>query len=136
MTAIKSYTDVKQSKNLLNLGLKPESADMCYIKHCTSDNPEWRFDDKSHPMVLGDTPLSKISVPTLPCWSIGALQNILPEIEGNYPVMTRYPVMLRGDNFKLSYYDTDGFCVKLETGSLLDVCYNMVIWLLENNYIK
>ena len=130
MAAIKLYTDTKQSENLLNLGLAPESADMCYIKHCTSDNPEWRFDEDTPPMVLNNTVLSEMTVPALPCWSIGALQNILPKIEGNYPVL------LRGDNFNLSYYDKNGFCIKLETGSLLDVCYNMVIWCLENNYIK
>ncbi len=74
---MKKYTDIEQSEKLAEI-FPTESADMCYIKHCTSDNPEWRFGEDTPPMVLGDTPLSKISASTLPCWSLVALLKILP----------------------------------------------------------
>ena len=42
MATIKSYTTIEQSRKLAEI-LPIESADMCYIKHTSSDNPNWEF---------------------------------------------------------------------------------------------
>ena len=73
-----NYTTIEQSKRLLELGLNLETADMVYIKHATSSNLEFRFDDDVPPMVLGKTSFSKLDVPALPCWSVGALLDLMP----------------------------------------------------------
>ena len=40
---MKAYTDLQQSKKLAEI-LPINTADCCYIKYCTSDNNEWRYD--------------------------------------------------------------------------------------------
>ena len=78
MTNIKSYTDIKQSKKLAEV-LSIESADMCYIKHSSSYNPNWEFNEDFPPMILGNVPINEITAETLPCWSLAALLGVLPE---------------------------------------------------------
>lgn len=75
---MKSYTDLEQSKKLAEI-LPLESADMCYILHASSDNPDWRFDNYIPPMVLGKTPINELTVKALPCWSLTALFVALPD---------------------------------------------------------
>ena len=78
MATIKSYTDLEQSKKLAEI-LPLESADMCYIKHASSDNPNYEFNEDFPPMILGNVPINEITAETLPCWSLAALLSVLPE---------------------------------------------------------
>lgn len=78
MEVIKNYTDVEQSKKLSEF-LSIESADMCYIKHTSSDNPNWEFNEDFPPIILGNMSINEITVETLPCWSLTALLNIIPK---------------------------------------------------------
>ena len=48
MATIRAYTTIEQSKKLAEI-LPLESADMCYIKHSSSNNPTWRFDNDMPP---------------------------------------------------------------------------------------
>ena len=118
-----NYTSIEQSKKLLELGLSPETADFYYddeeLKEGQGVYEEIQYwvGNKSRPA-------------DIPCWSVGVLLDLMPKVEDNYPIM------LRTNNFKLTYADKKGYCIRLETGSLLDVCYNMMIWLLENGYIN
>ena len=77
---MKSYTDIPQSKKLAEI-LPIESADMCYIKHSSSDNPTWEFNEDFPPMILGDVPINEITAETLPCWSLAALMAQMPCVE-------------------------------------------------------
>jgi hypothetical protein len=77
MATIKSYTTVEQSRKLAEI-LPVESADMCYIKHSSSDNPNWEFNEDFPPMILGNMSINEITVETLPCWSLTALLSVLP----------------------------------------------------------
>ena len=65
-----NYTSVEQSKKLLELGLKAESADMLYT--WDTDNKTYYslpiVDDKEHDFPSG-----------LSCWSLAALLSVLPE---------------------------------------------------------
>ena len=76
MATIKSYTDLEQSKKLAEI-LPIESADMCYIKHASSDNPNWEFNEDFPPMILGNVPINEITAETLPCWSLAALLDVM-----------------------------------------------------------
>ena len=73
----KISTDIDQSKRLAEI-LPIESADMCYIKHSSSYNPNWEFNEDFPPMILGDVPINKMTVEVLPCWSLTALLDVLP----------------------------------------------------------
>ena len=127
-----NYTSIAQSKKLLELGLDRDTADAVYIRHCTSDNSEWRFDEDVPPMLLSSgSKISKIaSEPenVLPCWSVGQLMKII-------------------GNFGMSYHTNKSHdvissmcsCEHLETSTaweLIDLCYHTIVWLLENGHIK
>lgn len=76
---MKSYTDLEQSKKLAEI-LSPESADMEYILE------HW-IDEKTHRHKEGyyEIPVVKVDDDcqlqpiTLPCWSLAALFDILPD---------------------------------------------------------
>ena len=83
---MKVFTDLEQSKKLAEI-LPYESADMCYIKHASSDNPTWRFDNIP-PMILDNVSINEITEETLPCWSLAALLSVLKDkitFGGNSP---------------------------------------------------
>lgn len=114
---MKSYTDLEQSKKLAEI-LSIESADMVYIKHATSNNPDWRFDDDIPPMILGKASIKDMTVEVLPCWSLAALLCVLPmpeliqNSEGTWLVrcwIERYPWSIGG-------YDNP-----------VDACYEMIL---------
>ena len=76
MAAIKSYTNLEQSKKLSEI-LPLESADMCY--KCIEDDPydivckpysEWKKEYKGL-LIRGDANV-------IPCWSLAALLGVLP----------------------------------------------------------
>ena len=131
MAKIKSYSDLQQSKKLAEI-LPPESADMCYILHATSDNLDWRFDDDVPPMVLGETPINKLTVKALPCWSLEALLYIMPKHIKDYNVL-RLDI---SDNDFAIWYDKVGYGVNNELPNItkeyaVDACYEMILKLHE-----
>lgn len=77
MATIRSFTTVEQSRKFEKM-LPIDSADMCYIKHSSSDNPTWEFNEDFPPMILGGVPISEITAETLPCWSLAVLLDVLP----------------------------------------------------------
>lgn len=68
MATIKSYTDISQSKKLAEI-LPVESADMWYHPDL-SDYPDY---------------VERCSIYNIPCWSLAALLDVLPEIKGGKP---------------------------------------------------
>ena len=151
MATIKSFTDLSQSKKLAEI-LPLESADMCYILHASSDNPDWRFDDDIPPMVLGKTPINKLTVKALPCWSLAALINLLPSkfTEKGKHSETTYSIKIRKyaltedvDIYQIAYgnyrWHEDESCSwsdMINTGekeNLIDAVFQMICWLKENN---
>ena len=125
MEIIKSYTDLEQSCKLAEI-LPLESADMCYIKHVSSDNPNWEFNEDFPPMVLGNVPINEITAETLPCWSLAALLGVLPQ---------GYSLGNKKSNGKYYICMT---CVKhdvIEYDEPIDACVEMVIRLNELNLL-
>ena len=122
-----NYTSIEQSKKLLELGLSPESADM------------WWDETEKFPRCIKhyhEYLSQKIS--PIPCWTIGALLEIIPKKiqlinENNYAeFIIAYPSY--SDGHSMGYNRGD---IPWKYGdTLLDTCYEMVVWLLENNYIE
>ena len=124
------YTSIEQSKKLLELGLNPDSADMFYCYGMNTTTKEWSYDKE--PSVNG-TELH-FDVGDVPCWSLGALLNMMPKC-----------IVVGGRNYfsyiatldTISYGDTEGYMtIKFSYDSLFESCFQMVIWLLENGFIK
>lgn len=122
---MKHYTSIEQSKKLLELGLNSESADMY-----------WFRDDTEIPKIFPKSMMKNSASVTLPCWSLGALTEISK-------VCTRLECHLRVDK-KWNFFATckdDVFNPFYTThykgyNSQLEAYYDLVCWLLENNYIE
>ena len=111
-----NYTSIEQSKKLLELGLNTESADCMWEQH-NSESPYITV--KPH-TTLGRS----IGAHAIPCWSVGALLNIL----------SIYELSSCGDSFDIN---CKGFALESENGeTLIDLIFNMVVYLLECGYIK
>lgn len=108
-----NYTSKEQSKRLIELGLSPETADMYYE------------DDIS--IVVGHSWHER----HIPCWSVGALLEVMPKL-GVYPTFD-----LDREKPSIFYLNDGTYQDEVVFGStLLETTFNMVVWLLENNYIK
>ena len=126
---MKSYTDIEQSKVLSNI-LPLESADMFY------DGVQDLYKEKVYNIPLNG---STITVRTghiitqegiksnllLPCWSLTALLNALPNDCG---------VNKEEDKFVASYLISDE-CGAYTSDNPIDACYEMIIKLKENKLI-
>ena len=118
MATIKSFTSVEQSRKLAEI-LPIESADMCYIKHSSSDNSTWKFNEDFPPMILGDVPINEITAETLPCWSLAALLSVLSN-----------------ENMLVKTTDGEYYCLAKDVmtkhyDNSIDACYEMIIKLHE-----
>lgn len=133
---MKYYTSIKQSKKLLELGLNYETADMFY------DGIQDLYKEKVYNIPENG---SSITVRTghiitergiknnllLPCWSLGALLNLIP-----LPVLF---MEITGGciTWVCEAHKLDGKIIHAKVGiDIIEAIYNMMIWLLENNYIE
>ena len=122
---MKSYTDLEQSKVLSDI-LPIESADECYIKHSSSNNPSWEFNEDFPPMILGNVPINAMTVETLPCWSLTALLNILP-----YPQLSKDKLGGGKEGWMVSVYPDNCRHDSSWHDNQVDACYEMIIKLIE-----
>lgn len=113
MATIKSCTDIDQSRKLAEI-LSPESADMCY--KCIEDDPydvvlrpfsEWREEYKGL--------LVNKEVDVIPCWSLTALLEVLPN-----------------ENMLVKTTDKEYYCLAKDImtkhyNNPIDACYEMVL---------
>ena len=130
------YTTIEQSEKLVELGLNPETADMYYFcdptpagsvmyptlifveKHIHSRLPEY---DK------GD----------IPCWSLGALLELMPKIQEDENDGGCCPVLCKGwNNGQWHCLYRSSIRITKWYDNLIDAAFEMVCWLLKNGYIK
>lgn len=137
---MKHYTTIEQSKKLLSLGLSPDTADMVYLKYADTDDPTPRFEGAA-PMILMDVPINEIDCETLACWSLGALLEVMPQYlyneDGDFFMVS---LDHNSEGWNVSYSGEDEYNFSRfadENGSTpIEAAYSMVVWLLENGYIK
>ena len=130
---MKHYTSIEQSEKLLELGLSPETADMFY-----NEEPDetYRKDivDTKYPMIIREGQKHYLEEYGIPCWSFGALFDLMPKIKEFY-----YPSLYKCsfDVTACMYSTQEHDIFKIYTGKdSLEAAFNMVVWLLENNYIN
>ena len=142
------YTTIEQSKKLLELGLSPETADMYYkyvlphsdkLHHVPNlgeptdalswYNKGYTLGGKNKPMTLEEF--------CIPCWSFGALLDIMPK-EDVKPFEDSNPFVGYGNGlYRCVYLNGDWESSHQTMGDTpIEAAYNMVVWLLENGYIK
>jgi hypothetical protein len=141
------YTSIEQSKKLVELGLNPDTADMYYFCDPTPAG------NVMHPTLIIvekhlHSRLPEYDKGDIPCWSLGALLELMPKVI-SVPVDKRSAYFYNlewqfaNDN-SLRYITTnrDKCLVDIysnhDIGSkpLIKTAFEMICWLLENNYIK
>lgn len=122
------YTSIEQSKQLLELGLNPDTADMLWTP-LNWQLTEYYVEVKQDGIGTPKNPL--------PCWSLGALMELMPKICEDENDGGCYPVLCKGFNtdmwhcvYRRTLYVTDWY------KSSINAAFEMVVWLLKNNYIN
>ena len=139
-----NYTSIEQSKKLIEAGLPIETADMHYINNKHPGCVPYQEMKKTNNEWLQGTEIT-------PCWSIDALLDIMPKTipHKDFSVLETRKQWVYGWILTPStlYYGCKVICEHTEcyidslvefhyTDSIIEALYNMVVWLLENNYIK
>lgn len=122
-----NYTTLEQSKKLLELGLDPKTADMYYAHFIRMGSDTY---DETEPLI------GEFDYPyEFPCWSLGVLIDLMP-----------HEIKEDGDTYRLLITHKLAQYPRLTTlwpslynshaDSTFEAAYNMMVWLLENKYIK
>lgn len=132
MTTLKAYTDLEQSEKLAEI-LPLESADMHYIIMGDDEYPQSMVGLGEYIGVL----------PTIPCWSLAALLESIPQeiFDGEYII--KYTINIReGSNNRwvLTYdhYENENhpyYGLSSDADNLVDACYEMILKLHEQNLL-
>lgn len=130
-----NYTTIEQSKKLVKLRLNPDTADMFYfldptpagcIYHLTVPQIGFGVKTREPEYNKGD----------IPCWSLGALINIIPSTI--YKGKQTFTLEMHKDALYHLCYESRSRLneIWVTKKHLLDAAFEMVVWLLENNYIE
>ena len=124
MKSYKSYTDLEQSRKLVEI-LPKESADMRYSP----------LGNNMHPWVWTDTFIEKDAIP---CWSLAALLNYLREVEF-FPDIDADELEVI---MSITYFNnhearhlTPVHNITVKAESFIDACYSMIVKLNEMNLL-
>ena len=139
MATIKSYTDLEQSKKLAEI-LPLESADMSYT---------WDFDDEQY--YISIEKFSNWRVPkyaesekhkqAIPCWSLAALMDSLPNNEHISTTVSRggwsiEPIDYMPNTWWCEYEDNEDYTeLSTSADNQTDACYEMIIKLYEQKLL-
>ena len=123
-----NWTNLEQSKKLLELGVNPQSADMGIYIYA---------DDSERYLPIDDWALHKngeYGTKFYPSWSVGALIDLMPQSIGvptlYFLCVTKlYVEYANAINGVMCYYST-------EENGLIDACCKMIVWLIENKYVN
>lgn len=142
-----NYTTIEQSKKLLELGMNPESADMFYLDNSKARVPilgEYKIFDIPSIKHINSDKLISIDM-QIPCWSLSALLELMPPylFEWERGIDLNIYRNLNGKGWHVSYMPNniesmqkDKFRQITNGNTPLEAAFNMVVWLLENGYIK
>ena len=115
MGTIRSYTTIEQSKVLANI-LPRESADMYYPY-----NFKLLENESTPEVVIGS--LHDTSLRNIPCWSLVALLNAVPQIKVRGSKKIGYIISYNKNITTKRYFH------------IIDACYEMVVKLYELNLL-
>lgn len=150
----KICTSIEQSKKLLELGLKPETADMHYHKNKLI---KWRLE--TYPLrtkedsavykglvrvdgqQYADEYFERVYGQDIPAWSLSRLIELMPrEIRDDHRILCKLVIQKSGNIF--IYMNDDNFSpclyilIDFRGQSLFDSAINMMEWLIKKNYFN
>ena len=121
-------TTIEQSKTLLELGLNAETSDMCWALPCAIAE---KVEDIPPRLYVEQYCSADIA----PAWSLSKLESMLPcgiTVDGQSYLFSKWPRI--DHSWKVAYHIDDNEYVSF-TGDSFSVIYDMIIWLLKNEYI-
>ena len=121
MTTIKSYTDISQSKRLVEI-LPPESADMWWLYVTAQGKYIAMMSEEPDPHYITRMKSYGIKDAAIRCWSLAALLDVCPMVVGRD--MDMYCCWHNRKNLCTRHYDNP-----------IDACYEMIIKLHESNLL-
>ena len=129
-TTMKSYTDISQSKKLAEI-LPLESADMHYSTWTiVSEDGEFIVSVSQQGETIEELQ-KEYGNQIIPCWSLAALLDVLPNTIGNYN-----KVLYWETDWYCAYEDESGIYLEEQTSdAAIDACYEMIIKLHEQNLL-
>ena len=124
-------TSIEQSKLLLEMGLKPETADMVYEYEGT-----YPYDCHLSILEDGDYISSNIITEDIPAWSLHRLMELLPQdIHLDDYVDTHYYLTI--NPFKVIYVNSHrSWIYQRDEGCLYDKLIGMIEWTIRNNFFN
>lgn len=133
----KVCTSVEQSKRLLELGLKLETADMSLTVICGSEIAQWAGEVNN----LGNIKINGTDVPNeeiknIPAWSIHRLIELLPQyIHLDDYADTHYYLTI--NPFKVIYVNSHLLWIyQRDKGCLYDKLIDTIEWTIKNNFFN
>lgn len=144
------FTTIEQSKVLIEAGLNPETADCCWIisrDNCKQDPFELAKNENTLWLYPIDKIRGNLSDYMLPCWSTGALIDLLPFeicIAGNKNLTYQLRFGKGKNEFWITYESQIadlkgayiGFNTAIDKCDMTDCVYKMVMFCLEKGFIK
>ena len=134
------WTTLEEAQQLVEAGLPVETADMSYT---------WDFDDSRY--IITTTPAKNWIVPkyaestkikqVLPCWSLGALVQLLPlNVQTDDSLPQKYDLEIKPySGYMVAYCLNQSHHPMVFTekhGTLIEACIEMIIWLLNNKFYE
>ena len=123
-----AYTTIEESKQLIEAGLDVNTANMFWQ---VSDEPSlWEY---THPHIyVGEKPkLMMRFIYAVPAWSLTALLNIIDSNDLIYDISND-----KNREFEILVYEANYISQEVKFHHTEHSIVDMIIWLLENNYIK
>lgn len=126
---MKAYTDLEQSKKLAEI-LPIESADMWWLYVTAQGKHIAMMYEEADPHYLARMESYGIKNAAIRCWSLEALFNILPEING---IPLKVEKVKAKDGYDGYYYhiEYEGIVLIPYSKNPVDACYEMIIKLHE-----
>ena len=131
------WTTLEEAKQLVETGLPVETADMFWASDADTVVPTPYITKTDNETLI---PAYKGAIP---CWSLGALINLLPlsfqSKEGfNYEYYLHFDILL--DEIKPTYYiKRSGYnypVVAEKCETIIEACVEIIIWLLNNKFYE
>ncbi len=117
---VRGYTTIEQSKKLLELGLDPSTADMMYREYETVIGDDYGYAYKIQPFYSSN-------IDDIPCWSLAALLDVLPEPELIQTSESKW--LIRCWTKNRNPWSVGGY------ENPIDACYEMILKLHELNLL-
>ena len=127
-----AYTTIEESKQLIEAGLDVNTQDMYYQQCCSMLTGEYKWKPFiGEHLAIRENLFSYRNGYTMPCWSLAALLNIIDNNNIVYDICND-----KNRDFKILVYDAEYIKQTLKFYHTENNITDMIIWLLEHNYIK